>query len=843
MEIYNKKDFVINKQIKYSSRLYKSEIEEYKKSVLFSIIYNNHSVLYRPYLINKSTINKSNLLITPITKGAFGTKDWNNINYINKEKKYNKFSNTNIYSLQEQDIITYNSVTNKFIYYHILYNKWGLDLMSNYIILLDLSLSLGFAEVLLYNKIKCKIVKYLFNEKYILMNDKFNENIAKLKKLYKIKDSKIIYNNEYKDDVINIDKLETIINDNINIKYNLLFIDTSIHLEKYVKEEEDYNDYSYMELLHKLYLGLCLLESNGKCILNLNCNIGYKDVMKNLLYFLLLFFDIEYKSVIKYNTTEILLDNFDKEKFNKKKDFFKSIIIELDEKCMKDILFKCNSNKKKLIKSTHFDFSNLFMVKEYDEKYNIYFEHIFDKINNISYEIDVLKLAKKELCPKLEKCFTIEQLLSINYQNFLNNLGNNISILKKYNLIVNPQYEQLHNDYNKKIINYNMNMCFNTIKQLITSTTPTTSITSTTPDTPAIPDISSIGKELNLIKFYIESRNVEKWYYITTDINIRKYITSYINQKYNIKVSRAFCKMYDILTQFPLIDLTKSMVKTFHACEAPGHFINAFNYWIKSRNKQYVYDWTANSLNSLDERNRKKYGNIFYDQYGFIKRYSQRWDWGKDNTGDISNKENLLYYEKKYQNIDIYTSDCGLSANEEFEQENSLSFLSISQLLLGLLVLKIGGNAVCKIFIPFTKPLTLSILFIYTMYFEKIYIIKQASGSLGSSEVYIVCINKKEHLSESIKNKLFDVLENIDMDKMLFTASQIPNNFINEVKEISQTFIDMQKEYLFRSFYYYDNPTILEHHKKEYFEKAKKKYAEQWIFINKFKLIDSNHKL
>jgi hypothetical protein len=81
------------------------------------------------------------------------------------------------------------------------------------------------------------------------------------------------------------------------------------------------------------------------------------------------------------------------------------------------------------------------------------------------------------------------------------------------------------------------------------------------------------------------------------------------------------------------------------------------------------------------------------------------------------------------------------------------------------------------------------------------------------------------------------------MDKMLFTASQIPNNFINKVKEISQTFIDMQKEYLFRSFYYYDNPTILEYHKKEYFEKAKKKYAEQWIFINKFKLIDSNHKL
>jgi hypothetical protein len=475
------------------------------------------------------------------------------------------------------------------------------------------------------------------------------------------------------------------------------------------------------------------------------------------------------------------------------------------------------------------------MVKKYDEKYNIFFEHVYDEINRISYKNEILKLAKKDLCPKLEKCFTIEQLLSLNYKNFLNNLGNNISILQKYNLIVNPKYIKLDNEYNKEIVNYNLNMCFNTIASL--------SMDNVSKD--GIGVNKDISNELNLLKFYIESRNVEKWYYITMDINIRKYITNYISQKYNIKVSRAFCKMYDILTQFPLIDLTKSTVKTFHACEAPGHFINAFNYWIKSRNKDYIYDWVANSLNPSSESNRKKYGNIFSDQYGFIKRHKERWDWGKDNTGDISSKSNLLYYESKYknQNIDIYTSDCGLSANEDFEQESSLSFLSISQLLLGLMILKIGGSTVCKVFIPFTKPLTISILYIYTLYFEKVHIIKQASGSLGSSEVYIVGINKKEHLSEIIKNKLFDVLQNMDMDKLLFTPSQITNIFINKVNEISYKFIDMQKKYLFRSFYYYDNPDILEKHKKEHFEKARTKYAEQWIFINKFKMIDSNLKL
>lgn len=825
--IYKNNDNAITKDIKYAPKLFNKDVNEYKKDVLFSIVYNKNDILYRKTLIDKSTVNKSNLLLTPIPN------DWNN-NFVDRKK-------TKIYSLEENNIITYNSIADKFIYYYILYNKWGI---SNHVKFLDLGVSFGIIEVLLHDKVKCKIVKYLFNDKYILVDNKINDNITKLKKLYKIKDSTITYNNEYKDDVMNINKLETIIKDNCdrnsnsnsNNNYNLLFIDTAIHLEKYVKEEQDYNDYSYLELLHKLYLGLNLLDNNGKCILNFKSNIGYKHIMKNLLYFLLLFFDVEYKSVIRYNTDELLLNNFNKEKFNNQKEVFRSVINELDEKCMKDVLFKCNSNTKKIITESNYDFSNLFMVKKYDEKYNIFFEHVYDEINRISYKNEILKLAKKDLCPKLEKCFTIEQLLSLNYKNFLNNLGNNISILQQYNLIVNPKYIKLDNEYNKEIVNYNLNMCFNTIASLSMD------------DVDTDKDISSdkdISNELNLLKFYIESRDVKKWYYITMDINIRKYITTYIGQKYNIKVSRAFCKMYDILTQFPLIDLNKSKIKTFHACEAPGHFINAFNYWIKSRNKDYIYDWVANSLNPSSESNRKKYGNIFADQYGFIKRHKERWDWGKDNTGDISSKSNLLYYESKYknQNIDIYTSDCGLSANEDFEQESSLSFLSISQLLLGLLILKIGGNTVCKVFIPFTKRLTISILYIYTLYFEKVHIIKQASGSLGSSEVYIVGINKKEHLSETIKNKLFDVLENMDMDKMLFTSSQITNSFISKVNEVSYKFIDMQKKYLFRSFYYYDNPDILEKHKKEHFGKAKYKYAEQWIFINKFKMIDSNLKL
>lgn len=211
------------------------------------------------------------------------------------------------------NIILYNFISDKFIYYHIFYNKYLLSLQN--IKLLDLYNNVGLLEALLYNKINLTGIKYLFYNNYVLVNNKLITHIEELKNRYK---SKVQYNSEYMNNKLTIDLIEEIINKNEN-NYNLLCIDTTIHLQKNVKEEVDYNDYSYIELLYKLYLGLNLLDNEGKCILNLRANIVYKNFLKNLLYFLLNFFDIKYKTIIKYNTHDILLDNFDKSRFHKEK--------------------------------------------------------------------------------------------------------------------------------------------------------------------------------------------------------------------------------------------------------------------------------------------------------------------------------------------------------------------------------------------------------------------------------------------------------------------------------------------------------------------------------------------
>jgi len=832
---YNKiKTEYIKEKIIYKKNI-TNEIKNIRKKIdylLFSILFNKYLLLAKKHLIDIDVFYNNKLIIDSAVNNEEFIKTKENL-----LSKYPHYENENykpllnkIY-LTRYDILSYNSIGDKFIYYIFLINKYHLYNIK-IIKLLDLSITTGLEEALLFKKINFTVDKYLFNNNYIHIDSRFIYQINKLEKLYK---KKINYNNQYKDNLLNLEIINKILSSNNN-SYNLIIINsTRTLLKKIIIDKLDYNDYGHIEVLYKLYLGLNLLEDGGSCILDIfSFDYDNKELIKNLLYFLLLFFNIEYKTIIKLNTVDIFLTKFNKDIFEKYKKILKNILVNLEKKG-KDIYFLYNSNKKKILSNKFYDIINIFDFT-YDNDYNKFFTEIINKIFNIKLK-KLIEEKTKEICPKFENCFTYDKLLELAKNTFENNLEDNIKLLEKNDLHVNIIYKYKNINDKMKIYSYNLN--FNRIYTLSNNIMKDfIYINLTEKLDKQLKDLNKINSDINLIKFYIECRDVEKWYKISTMINIRNYLTKYIKEKYNISVSKAFCKMYDILSQFPIIDLTKSKIKTFHSCEVPGHFINAFNYWIKSRNSSIDFDWTGNSLNPFNESNKKKYSALFNDAYGFIKRYKNRWDWGADNTGDISSKKNLLYYEKKYKDkgIDIFTSDCGLGANEEFEQESSLCFLSISQLLLGLLVLRIGGTAICKIFIPFTKPLSLSILYIYTIYFEKIYVIKPASGSLANSEVYIIGINKKYHLSENNKKVLFDVLENIDMDKSLF--NNFSDKFIEEMAELSNMFIRLQEEYLNRSYFYYDNPKIFDKDKFEYMYDAKQKYAKKWIDDNNFKLID-----
>ena len=126
---------------------------------------------------------------------------------------------------------------------------------------------------------------------------------------------------------------------------------------------------------------------------------------------------------------------------------------------------------------------------------------------------------------------------------------------------------------------------------------------------------------------------------------VAKYII--INYKLSNKTSNAYMKLWEIYMSIPqLIQNKNKQLNVFHMAEAPGQWINCTKHFIDTkRYKIKKYNWLANSLNHKNPENIKKYGKgIFADDYGFIKKNPKKWLYGKDDTGDITNSDNIRWF-------------------------------------------------------------------------------------------------------------------------------------------------------------------------------------------------------
>lgn len=348
---------------------------------------------------------------------------------------------------------------------------------------------------------------------------------------------------------------------------------------------------------------------------------------------------------------------------------------------------------------------------------------------------------------------------------------------------------------------------------------------------------------LNLYKLNIDALGGRRWSRVSHSINIPRSIVYYIKNEYNINISRGFAKMYEMCVEFNLVDFTKKGIKTFHISEAPGHFINAMNHYIKGKDPEYKFDWYGNSLNPYNKETKRRFKkDLFGDNYGYIKRYRKRWLWGKDETGDITSRENILNFKERMNySVDVLTSDCGIATKtkeEYFNQEQNMAKLNLCQCLIALLTVKKGGTGVLKMFLPFSESITLSIIFLVFKHFGEAYFMKQVSGGYENSEVYLVLKNKIEHPSKELEAYLLDCVDNFNPNEALFPQEiyedYISNKFfVLQMEKVTEKFIHKQIKSLVRSFYYVDNPNVLEAHK-PMIGHAKKANAKTWIKNMKF---------
>jgi len=247
------------------------------------------------------------------------------------------------------------------------------------------------------------------------------------------------------------------------------------------------------------------------------------------------------------------------------------------------------------------------------------------------------------------------------------------------------------------------------------------------------------------VKTEIDSRQSE-WDRLKKYTNPYEYIHTIIpntnNSVSKLKpLSRSYYKMIEMYRLFDLGRGLSSACKTFHLAEGPGGFIEAMCDLRKVSEDTYV------GMTLVDETNYKipgwKKSRNFLDKHPNVVIEA-----GQTGTGDIINASNLKYcYEKYCGQIELVTGDGGFDFSLDFNHQESVSAkLIFCQIVFAIAVQKVGGNFIIKFFDTFTQ-VSLDMMYLLSLVYEEVYIVKPNTSRYANSEKYVVCktFRMREH--------------------------------------------------------------------------------------------------
>ena len=336
-------------------------------------------------------------------------------------------------------------------------------------------------------------------------------------------------------------------------------------------------------------------------------------------------------------------------------------------------------------------------------------------------------------------------------------------------------------------------------------------------------DFDRISRSMFITELNIDTRNINLWdnikkkvrYYapsLNTNISKKNIIDelSYTNKYSNNKISpslkkyvsqitglynisQAWLKMYEIISTFDIIDKKSKTLKSFHICEAPGNFISAIDYYIKTHTDIKDFEWNAQSLNlkNADIKNT----------YGLIKKNPKRWDFGKDGSGDITRLHNIEYYKKYCNDVSLITSDCGIKMSFSEESKNKFQKLYYSQHLFILLNLPKNGNFVVKCMMPITHNFYISMIYLYYKHFKELIFYKPLQNQY-SREFYIIGL-KYNPIDNITRNKLLKFHRNFNFTNTLI--DKFPESFMYQLVDKIESLANNYKFHIDRQLYYVDN--------------------------------------
>ena len=253
-------------------------------------------------------------------------------------------------------------------------------------------------------------------------------------------------------------------------------------------------------------------------------------------------------------------------------------------------------------------------------------------------------------------------------------------------------------------------------------------------------------------------------------------------------LSRSYYKMIELCSLLDLVKNLPDTCNTFHLAEGPGGFIEALCYMRKNKKDKYIGMTLID--NNINVPSWKK-------SQSFLKNNKQVFiENGKDNTGNIMKKENLLYCFQKYGNsMDLVTGDGGFDFSIDFnKQETVSSKIIFCQIAFTIAIQKKGGNCILKFFDTFTK-ISIDMIHLLSLLFKEVFFCKPYTSRYANSEKYIICKNFRLNDSTNLVNTLADIIDNIDNIELTSILNlEVPSFYLNKIQEFNAIFGQQQIE-------------------------------------------------
>lgn len=257
-----------------------------------------------------------------------------------------------------------------------------------------------------------------------------------------------------------------------------------------------------------------------------------------------------------------------------------------------------------------------------------------------------------------------------------------------------------------------------------------------------------------------------------------------LSNSYNI--SNAWLKCYEMIEFYKMLPETISTPTFMHFDNAafPGSFILAVYHYVKTlRPWANKHIWRGSSLVTVNEQN----SSPLEDKYGLFEGYKSNWLMNTNNNGDVLLESNQRDFQRQVGGkVDLYTSDLGFDVSSDYNNQELIhAYANIGQILSALVTLKKGGSMITKQYSYF-EPITVSVIYATSTFFEKFHICKPYTSREANSEVYLVGIGFK-HPSDDIfehpyvKEMFARVSKKVPLEVPLFDAKDYPKEFIKTI--------------------------------------------------------------